>query len=73
MVTVVIHIDAETKWLPYCRQHFQSDFLIWELFLVDQVTLKYDPMGSINNKLELVQIMAWCWTGNKPLSEPVLR
>ena len=27
--------------------------------------------GPINNMLSLVQLMAWSWTGNKPLSEPV--
>ena len=27
--------------------------------------------GSINNKPSLVQIMAWCWTSDKLLSEPM--
>ena len=28
-------------------------------------------MGPINNKPALVQIMAWCQTGNKPVSAPI--
>ena len=30
------------------------------------------PKGPINNIPALVQIMAWQWPGNKPLSEPML-
>ena len=32
-----------------------------------QISLKYVPKGLINNKAELAQIMAWCWTSDKPL------
>ena len=54
-----------TKWLPLCRQHFQIHFLEWM-----QISLKFVPMGSIDNTSALVQIMAWHQTGAKPLSEP---
>ena len=30
------------------------------------------PKGAINNNPALVQIMAWCRPGNKPLSEPII-
>ena len=30
------------------------------------------PKGPINNITALVQIIAWCWTGDKPLSEPMV-
>ena len=36
-----------------------------------EISLKFIPKGSINNKPALVQIMAWCQTGDKPLSEPM--
>ena len=26
----------------------------------------------MNNKAILIQVMAWCWTGDKPLPEPIL-
>ena len=30
------------------------------------------PKGPINNIPALIQIMAWCWPGNKQLSEPII-
>ena len=36
------------------------------------IALKYVPMGPINNKSALVQVMAWCCTGDKPLPQPML-
>ena len=30
-------------------------------------------MHPIDNKSALVQVMAWCWTGNKPLPETIVR
>ena len=29
-------------------------------------------MGPIGNKSELVQVLAWCQTGNKPLAETMM-
>ena len=37
-----------------------------------EVSLKFVPKGPINNIQSLVQIMAWCRPGDKPLSEPML-
>ena len=37
-----------------------------------KISLKFVPQGPINNILALVQIMTWCWPGNKPLSEPMM-
>ena len=34
--------------------------------------LKFVPKGPINNIPALVQIMAWCHSGDKPLSETIL-
>ena len=37
-----------------------------EMFCVSiNISLKFVPMGVINNKAELVQVMAWCLTGAK--------
>ena len=36
-----------------------------------QISLKFVPKGPIDNKPALVQVMAWCWSGDKPLSEPM--
>ena len=37
-----------------------------------QISLMFVPKGPINNIAGLVQMMAWCRLGNKPLSEPML-
>ena len=37
-----------------------------------QISLKFVPKGPINNIPELVQIMAWRRTGDKPLSETMM-
>ena len=56
-------------------RHFQDDFFKW-IFLNENVwisiniSLKFVPKGPINNILTLVQVMARCPPGNKPLSEP---
>ena len=36
------------------------------------ISLKFVPKVRINNISPLVQIMAWCRSGDKPLSEPVM-
>ena len=36
-----------------------------------KILLKYVPGGPIDNKPALVQVMAWHWTGDKRLSEPM--
>ena len=40
--------------------------IIWILIAI---SLKFVPKGTIDNKSSLVQVMAWCQTGNKPLPE----
>ena len=37
-----------------------------------QISLKFVPRSPIDNKLALVQAMAWRRTGDKPLPEPML-
>ena len=57
--------------------HFAED--IFKCIFMDEsfciwikISLKFDATGPIDNKSALFQIMAWHWTGNKPLPEPVL-
>ena len=37
-----------------------------------QISLKFVSRSPIDNKPEVIQAMAWCWIGDKPLSEPML-
>ena len=58
-------------------RHFQGDIFKWIFFnenccVLIHISLKYVPKGPIDNNLALVQIMAWCQTGDKPLSEPMM-
>ena len=62
------HIDAGTKWPPFCRRYFQIHFFkIYYIFL--QISLSF---VLFNNKPQLVLLMASRRTCSKPLSEPVM-
>ena len=37
-----------------------------------RISVKYVPRGPIDNKPVLIQVMAWCRTGNKQLLEPMM-
>ena len=46
-------------------------FLNENVIILIKISLKFVPYGPINNIPALVQIMAWCRSGDKPLSEPM--
>ena len=47
-------------------------FLEWNGCIPIKISLRFVPKGSINNIRALLQIMAWCRQGDKPLSEPMM-
>ena len=51
---------------------FKCVFMNEKVCILIWISLKFVPKGSIGNKSVLVQVMAWRWTGDKPLSEPML-
>ena len=58
-------------------RHFPDDifkciFLNENAWIAIKISLKFVLKGSINNNPALVQIMAWRWPGDKPLSEPMM-
>ena len=58
-------------------RHFPDDilkciFLNENVWISIKISLKFIPKGPINNIQALVQIMAWCRPGNKPLSGPMM-
>ena len=63
------YIEAWTKWLPFCRQHFKYIFFPGKFYISFKISIKFVPKGPIDQKLALVQIMAWHLAGNKPLLE----
>ena len=48
------------------------DFLYENIWISINISLKFVCKGQINIIPALVQIMAWHWPGNKPLSEPMM-
>ena len=60
------------KMTAIFKRHFNCLFVIQNVSIVIYISLKFVPEGPINNILALIQIMAWCHSGNKPLSEPMM-
>ena len=57
--------------------HFSDDIFKCILFNENvwffiKISLKFVPTGPFNKIPALVQIMAWCRLGDKPLSEPMM-
>ena len=58
-------------------QHFADD-IFKRIFLNEDILISIDillncvPEGQINNIPALVQVMAWRWPDDKPLSEPMM-
>ena len=79
---IIIGVDWCQYWLNTLRprqngHHFTDDisegiFFNESVWILNEISLKYIPWGLIYNMAALVQIMAWHWTGDKPLSEAML-
>ena len=52
--------------------NFKYIFLNEKFCILIRISLKFLPKGPIDNKQALVQVMAWHWIGDNPLSEPML-
>ena len=54
------HTHTHThRWSPFLNERF---------CILIQISLKFVPKDPV----VLIQVMAWCWTGDKPLSEPMV-
>ena len=51
---------------------FKCIFLKEDVCNLIEISLKFVPKGLIDNNSALVQIIAWCLTGDKPLPEPTM-
>ena len=51
---------------------FKRIFMNGKFCISIRISLKFVPGGPIGNMPALVQVMAWCRTGDKPLPEPML-
>ena len=74
------HIQETWVWLispwikcpHFTEDSFKSIFMNEKCFILIWIALKFVPKVPIDNKVALVHVMAWHWTGNKPLPEPML-
>ena len=57
--------------VPFCRQHFDLNFFYGQILYVDQNAFKIIPNSPIAKNWVLVQMMAWCQTGDRSMSEPM--
>ena len=51
---------------------FKCIFMNEKFCILIRISLKIVPKGPINNIPALVHKMVWRWSGDKPLSEPIL-
>ena len=52
--------------------NFYCIFLNGNVRIPNKISLKYVPRSPVDNREALVQLMAWCWTGDKPLPGPMM-
>ena len=50
---------------------YLNAFIEENVIVIVQISPKFFPRGSIENKSSLVQVIAWSGPGNKPLPEPI--
>ena len=63
--------STDPGWCELSNPNFNI-FLNDNVSILFKLSLIFVPKGPTNNIPALVQIMAWCRSGNKPLSEPML-
>ena len=77
LFSVPLHLVINTLRLRQNGRHlpdyiFRCIFLNENVSIFIKISLNFVPKGPISNILALVQIMAWCRPGDKPLSEPMM-
>ena len=65
-------MEAETYGRHFSDDIFKCNFLKENVYISINISLKFVPMSPIINIPMLVQIMAWCWPGDKPLFEAMM-
>ena len=66
------HFEAETKWLPFYRQHFPVHFFFKMNIFEFRVSLKISLGVKFVNKPTLAPRRNCLRIGDKPLSEPIM-
>ena len=66
------HLPLDKMAATFADDIFKHIFLNENVKISILISLKFVPKGPIDNKSALVQVMAWCWTGDKSLPDPML-
>ena len=72
MILVKSSLPAQNG-TDFAEDIFRCIFMNDKFWILIRSSLNFDSKGPIDNNLELVQIMALCRTGDKPLSQPMLK
>ena len=59
-------------WDKMAVNIFKSISMNENFWILNKISLKYVLYGLIDNMAALVQIMAWHWSGDMPLFEPIM-
>ena len=70
--TILTHPPPGQNGRHFTDDMFKYIYFNENIWILNKISLKYVPWGLIDNMSALVQIMAWCHPGGKPLSEPML-
>ena len=71
-LTVLTNYGREKNGWHFADDIFECIFSNENVWILNTIWLKFVLKSPIDNNTALVQIMAWCQFGAKPLSEPML-
>ena len=69
---VLTHLPLDKMAAILADDIFTRIFLNGNGRIPIKISLKFVPKSPIDNKPALVQVMAWCRSGDKPLPEPMI-
>ena len=69
---ILSHLRLDKMVAILADNNFKCIFLNQNDRMLIQISLKFVPRSPIDNKLTLVQVMAWRRRGDKPLPKPML-
>ena len=74
LVKMVVNTSRQQRMTAryFADDHFKCIFLNENIWISIDISLKNVLKGQISNIPALVQIMAWCLLGARPLSEPMM-
>ena len=69
---ILTHIPLDKTAAILTDDIFKCIFWNENEIIVIPISLKFVQRSPANNKPALVQVMVRCWTGDKPLPEPIM-